>query len=285
MAKIYDCFNFFNELDILELRLNILYEYVDHFVIVESSVTHTGEQKPFYFEDNKERFSKFLDKIIHYKVYDTPSNFLNLSPSEDNTVSMINRFIETQTNRFNRSYQSDYGRDFFQKECVRRPLVDCDDEDIIMISDADEIPNTEILKNLSDLDLENNRYSLNQYMYCYYLNVFKEPTWYGTKLSKYKNVKTLSFNEVRGDEKLTIKIPKGGWHFSFMGGEEMVRKKMLSYSAKDLTSVSVLNSISENIKNDIDPFFRGKLTKVEIDDTYPSYLLKNIDKYENLIKK
>jgi beta-1,4-mannosyl-glycoprotein beta-1,4-N-acetylglucosaminyltransferase len=285
MRKIYDCFNFFNELDILELRLNILYEYVDYFVIVESSVTHTGEQKPFYFEDNKERFSKFLDKIIHYKVYDTPDNFLNLSPSEDNTISMINRFIETQTNRFNRSYQSDYGRDFFQKECVRRPLIDCDDEDIIMISDADEIPNPEILKRLDDLDLENNRYSLNQYMYCYYLNVFKEPTWYGTKLSKYKNVKTLSFNEVRGDEKLTIKIPKGGWHFSFMGGEEMVRKKMLSYSAKDLASVLVLNSISENIKNNIDPFFRGELTKVEIDSTYPLYLLENIDKYENFIKK
>lgn len=285
MGKIYDCFNFFNELDILELRLNILYEYVDHFVIVESSVTHTGEQKPFYFEDNKERFSKFLDKIIHYKVYDTPNNFLNLSPSEDNTISMINHFIETQTNRFNRSYQLDYGRDFFQKECVRRPLVSCDDEDIIMISDADEIPNPEILKNLNDLDLENNRYSLNQNMYCYYLNVFKEPTWYGTKLSKYKNVKTLSFNEVRGDEKLTIKLPKGGWHFSFMGGEEMVRKKMLSYSAKDLASISVLNSITENIKNDIDPFFRGKLNRVDIDDTYPLYLLENIDKYENFIKK
>jgi len=70
-----------------------------------------------------------------------------------------------------------------------------------------------------------------------------------------------------------------------MGGEEMVRKKMLSYSAKDLASVSVLNSISENIKNDIDPFFRGKLTKVEIDDTYPSYLLENLGKYENYIKK
>ena len=104
-------------------------------------------------------------------------------------------------------------------------------------------------------------------------------------MSKYKNVKTLSFNEVRGDEKLTIKLPKGGWHFSFMGGEEMVRKKMLSYSAKDLASVSVLNSITENIKNDIDPFFRGKLIRVEIDGTYPSYLLENIDKYENFIKK
>ena len=53
MSKIYDCFNFFNELDILEIRLNTLYEYVDYFVIVESNLTHSGEQKPFYFEENK----------------------------------------------------------------------------------------------------------------------------------------------------------------------------------------------------------------------------------------
>ena len=78
MAKIYDCFNFFNELDILELRLNILYDYVDYFVIVESSVTHSGQPKPFYLEENKERFAKFWDKIIIFKVVDTPEDFVNL---------------------------------------------------------------------------------------------------------------------------------------------------------------------------------------------------------------
>jgi hypothetical protein len=67
--------------------------------------------------------------------------------------------------------------------------------------------------------------------------------------------------------------------------KKWLEKKMLSYSAKDLASVLVLNSISENIKNNIDPFFRGELTKVEIDSTYPLYLLENIDKYENFIKK
>jgi beta-1,4-mannosyl-glycoprotein beta-1,4-N-acetylglucosaminyltransferase len=284
MGKIYDCFNFFNELDLLEIRLNILYEYVDFFVIVESSVTHTGVDKEFYFENNKDRFSKFLDKIIHFKVFDTPTDFLNLPISDDKTLSDINDFITKQTNRFDRRYQLDYGRDFFQKESVRRPLVMCEDEDIILISDADEIPNPEILKNLEKLDLEKNRYSLNQNMYCYYLNIFKESTWYGTKMSKYKNIKNISFNEIRGDETLTVKLPFGGWHFSFMGGEDMVRKKMLSYSAKDLANNLVLESIPKNIENNIDPFFRGNLTKVEIDDTFPIFIKNNLKKYKHLIK-
>ena len=93
MGKIYDCFNFFNELDILEIRLNVLYEHVDYFVIVESSITHSGEEKPFYFEENKERYSKFLDKIIHYKVYDTPNDFINLNYGEDKCLNDIFNFL------------------------------------------------------------------------------------------------------------------------------------------------------------------------------------------------
>jgi beta-1,4-mannosyl-glycoprotein beta-1,4-N-acetylglucosaminyltransferase len=284
MGKIYDCFNFFNELEILEMRLNILYEYVDYFVIIESSVTHTGLEKEFLFEKNKEKFSKFLDKIILFKVNDTPNNFRDLPETTDDTVKLIYEFISKQTTRFNRDYQPDYGRDFFQKECVRRPLINCDDDDIILISDVDEIPNPDIIINLKDLDLDNNRYSLNQMMYYYYLNVFKESTWYGTKISKYKNIKDLSFNEVRGDESLTIKIPNGGWHFSFMGGPEMVKTKMLSYSARDMANEHILSTIQQNIENNIDPFLRGGLTIVEIDSTYPKYILDNLIKYKHLIK-
>jgi beta-1,4-mannosyl-glycoprotein beta-1,4-N-acetylglucosaminyltransferase len=284
MDKIYDCFNFFNELDILEIRLNTLYEYVDYFVIVESNVTHSGEEKPFYFEENKEKFSKFLDKIILYKVYDTPTDFVNLNFSEDNTLMLINRFIEKQTNRFNRATQPDYGRDFFQKECVRRALVNCSDEDIIIISDADEIPNPEILKNLKNLNLENTIYSLNQITYYYYLNLLKQKDWYGSRISLYKNIKNLSFNEVRGDDSLSKKIDNGGWHFSFQGGKEMVKTKILSYSARDLANNHVLSQLDNNIDNNIDPFFRGTLTPVKIDDTYPNYVLNNLDKFKHMIK-
>lgn len=284
MKKIYDCFNFFNELDILEMRMNILYDYVDYFVIVESSVSHSGIEKEFVFEKNKERFSKFSDKIIFFKVIDTPNNFRNLPETSDDTVKLIYQFIENQTIWFNRDFQIDYGRDFFQKECVRRPLINCNDEDIILISDVDEIPNPEILENLKDLDLENNRYSLNQMMYYYYLNVFKESTWYGTKISKYKNIKNVSFNEIRNNQSLSTRIPNGGWDFSFMGGKEMVKTKLLAYCHNDMVDSNVLENLDTNMENNVDPFFRGGLTTVEIDSTYPKYILDNLEKYKHLIK-
>jgi len=78
MRKIYDCFCFFNELDLLELRFNILDPYVDYFVLSEASVTHTGQPKPYYYEENKKRFAKWEHKIIHLKITDTPDNFTDL---------------------------------------------------------------------------------------------------------------------------------------------------------------------------------------------------------------
>jgi beta-1,4-mannosyl-glycoprotein beta-1,4-N-acetylglucosaminyltransferase len=283
--KIYDCFNFFNELDILELRLNILYDHVDYFVIVESNIKHNGEKKPFYYEDNKQRFFKFSDKIISYKIYDTPDNFSNLCYSDsDSELNKIYDYIINQNNRFNRHNQPDYGRDFFQKESIRRPLVNCNDDDIILFSDADEIPNPEILKSIKNLDLSK-IYSLNQYTYYYYLNVLKQKDWYGTKLLTYENLKNLSLNEIRGDSKLSVKIDNGGWHFSFIGGKEMVKNKLLSYSARDLVNDRVLALIENNISNNIDPFFRSRLTTVDIDGSYPEYILNNLEKYRHLIKQ
>jgi len=283
MNKIYDCFNFFNELDILEMRLNILYDTVDHFVIVESNLTHSGKSKPFYFEENKNRFSKFLDKIISYKVYDNPEDFTKLPITDDEELKKIYGFIRT-TKRFNTENQQDYGRDFFQKESVRRSLINCDDNDIIIISDADEIPNPNLLKKINKLDLENVIYSLNQPMYCFHLNILKELGWQGSKMGYYKNMKKYAFNEIRGDASLSTIISNAGWHFSFMGGEKMVKNKILSYSARDMVDDNVLSNISSNIKNNIDPFFRGSLTKVDIDSSYPEYILNNLQKYQHMIK-
>jgi beta-1,4-mannosyl-glycoprotein beta-1,4-N-acetylglucosaminyltransferase len=283
--KIYDCFNFFNELDILELRLNILYDHVDYFVIVEADETHSGEAKPFYLEENMERFKKFSDKIISHHILDTPSNFNKLSsPGSDIELHRIHNFINNQTNRFNRANQPDYGRDFFQKESVRRALIDCNDDDLILISDADEIPNPAIFKTINGLDLDNSLYSLRQPMYCYYLNMLMDSSWCGSKMGKYKNIKDLSFNEIRGDSSLTNILEQGGWHFSFMGGEEMVRKKITSYSARDMVNPNVLDSISKNIQEDRDVFFRCGLNRVSIGKDHPQYLVENINKYSRMIK-
>jgi len=285
MSKIYDCFNFFNELDILELRLNTLYDHVDYFVIAESDVTHSGESKKFFYEEHRERFSKFADKILNYKILDTPYDFINLPETDEVELKKVYNYIETQTNRFNRSNQPDYGRDFFQKESVRRALVNCKDDDIIMFSDADEIPNSKFLKNIKNLDLEDTLYSLHQPMYCYFLNMLKQSDWYGTKVGLYKNIKDLSLNELRGDESLTVKLPESGWHFSFIGDAEVVREKITAYCHRDMVSHHVYDSVEENIKNGIDVFFRGKLTQVPIDHSYPPHVLENLSKYKHIIKQ
>ena len=289
MRKIYDCFCFFNELDLLELRLNILDPYVDYFVISESSVTHTGVAKPYYFEENKERFSKFLHKIIHLKIEDSPFDFINLPETDTSTpdgecVSDIHYYIRTQTNAFDRKTQTHYGRDFYQKECIRRGLINCNDEDIIISSDCDEIPNPEILKNVDEFINDGKFFMFNQTTYYYYLNVLKEKDWKGSRMGLYKNLKKYSYNELRNNNSDKIELQNGGWHFSFMGGAENVKKKIESYSAQEMNNSHVINSIENNINSGTDPFFRSRLTQVSIDSTYPKYLLDNIEQYAHMIK-
>ena len=108
--KIYDCFTFYNELDLLDVRLAELYNHVDYFVIVEANTTFTNRSKPFYFNENKERYSKYFDKIIHVKVEDMPNN---VDP---------------------------WANEEFQRNQIMRGLTDATETDIIMVSDVDEIP-------------------------------------------------------------------------------------------------------------------------------------------------
>ena len=115
---VFDCFQFFNELNLLELRLNTLDPVVDFFVITESTVTFSGELKPLYYLENKNLFSKFHHKIIHIVVDDTPN---------DGSVSA-------------------FDRDAYQKTARSRGLKNCSKNDVIIYSDLDEIPNPEKIR-------------------------------------------------------------------------------------------------------------------------------------------
>jgi beta-1,4-mannosyl-glycoprotein beta-1,4-N-acetylglucosaminyltransferase len=176
----------------------------------------------------------------------------------------------------------EYGRDFFQKECIRRGLINCADDDIIISSDCDEIPNPELLKDLDNILSNAPYFTFNQTTYYYYLNMLKEYNWKGSRMGKYKDLKNYSYNKLRGQD--NFNLLNGGWHFSFMGGPEKVKTKIESYSAQEMNNSHVINNITNNINNGIDPFFRGQLTEVKIDESYPKYLLDNIDKFKHMIK-
>lgn len=149
---IYDCFTYNGEADILEIRLNILDPYVDYFVLCESTQTFSGKAKPLYFEENKNRFKKWKDKIIHFQV--EPKDFPNA-----------------------------FDRAAYQKDAIRVVLgaLECKPEDIIYYGDVDEIwtPQKEEGK-------------LRQLNYCYYLNNRSSEEWQGTNVVKYKNIRNLN---------------------------------------------------------------------------------------------
>jgi beta-1,4-mannosyl-glycoprotein beta-1,4-N-acetylglucosaminyltransferase len=301
--KIYDGFLFFNELDLLEIRLNTLNDVVDQFILVEASVTHQGTPKPFIFEENKDKFSKFLNKIIHIKVDNIPDSFVTLPQiyptnfKEQIIKGIYDDISKTKLfNRFNHN-EMGFGRDFFQKECVKLGMINASDDDVLISSDLDEIPNPEILSRLNEFFEEDAFYTFNQTHYCYYLNMLHyshidnsrnnnteiNTNWKGSRMGAWKQMKNYSLNELRAQN--NNDIMDGGWHFSWMGGIDRVKTKLQSYSHQENNQPHIIDNVDKMLTaNDTIYDFRGdQSTKVEIGSNHPDYLTNNQNKYKHLI--
>ena len=286
---VYDCFQFFNELDILKLRLHIMNPVVDRFVISEATETFSGNPKPLYYEENKEMFAEFADKIIHVVVDDTPPGYT-------------------------------HDRDTFQKNAVGRGLKDCTDEDIIIFSDLDEIPNPEKIKEiLQNFDRTKIYHFAQRLFYCYlnmeevsgsllsYAGEFPEAErtkdgipgrkkWIGSKMCSYSLLKEqkLQLGELRFPERKAcgIRVEDGGWHFGYMGGhgekdvKKRVAEKVRSAAHQEYNKAEVLSDVADRIKDGKDIFGRNaSFVQVEIDETFPEYLRENQEEYAFLILK
>ncbi len=289
MKKIYDAFLFFNELELLELRLNILNDVVDKFVIVESTKTFSSKNKPLFFDENKSMFNKFKDKIIHVVIDDTPSSFLSInyiqSPNTDEEIlkNKILKYVDDSPGW--PRHETQWGVETFQRESIIKGLVDCSDDDIVVISDVDEIPNPiELYKIKQTEGLSENVFNFYQNMYYYYINMLKEKNWSGPKVCSWKKLKEISLNSLRQNKHTTDSIANGGWHFSFMGGESKIIEKLEAYAHQEYNTPYYKENIKNNILSNKDPFFRGGLTLVQIDETYPKYILDNLDRYKHMIK-
>ena len=128
--KVYDCFTFFNELDLLEIRLNELYNSVDYFVIAEANMSHSGKPKDYVLEENWERFKPFQDKIRYLKIDDFPVT------------------------------HNSWVREKFQRDALSRGFTDMQSDDLIIISDLDEIPRAEIIDMIKEDENKYERYVL-----------------------------------------------------------------------------------------------------------------------------
>ena len=281
--KVFDSFIFFNELELLEMRLNILDDVVDYFVLTESPFTVSGNEKPLYYQENKDMFGKFNDKIVHHITEEIPNDFNHMLEKSKFHVAykdpdpygtpMINLPVRFQRALFNRN-NSAFG---IEKAGVT-------DDDLVITSDADEIVNPLLLQDLEWFN-PSNHYVAECRAFYYKLNFLYQEDWMGSRLCTWKHLKNTTIDQHRQDHENAHKIQDAGWHFSFLGNAENFKLKLASYEHTENNTDTVTRNAEEKIESGLDPLGRGQTYKaVPIDDSYPDYITRNQDKYTEFIK-
>jgi beta-1,4-mannosyl-glycoprotein beta-1,4-N-acetylglucosaminyltransferase len=264
--KIFDCITFFDNNFMFDLRYNILKDVVDFFIVCESNYDHKGNKKKINFIRDK-NFDQ--DKIKHF-VLEKPF------PKNANTWQ-------------NQAIQREY-------------LLSCTDlaeqEDYIFFSDPDEIPKPEILINF---ELKKKYGIFMQKCFNYKFNLYNsyESPWEGTRVCKKKNLKSIDFmrqkiksknlkyNFLRIDKEKSIELfNEAGWHFNNIFSVEEISLKLKTFAHTEFidSKYSSTSVIRDKIEKKIDLFERGhSYESIKIDNTYPKYLIENIDKYKKWI--
>ena len=292
--KIFDCFMYFDEEQVLDLRLNVLYQNEDYFVIVESIYNHKGEKRNLLF--NSQKFEKFNDKII-YLVYDKIPQLVEPIKETDNEKEKDGKYI------MNALYRENAQRDF-----ILEGLKSAKKDDLILISDVDEIPKLSSV-NLNQIKNEIILFKQDMFYYKYNLSLpnFK---WTGTKAVKKKNlvspqwlrnVKDRKYPFYRIDTFFSDKkyidikiINDGGWHFSNIKSPEMIEHKLRSYLHHrefDQVSLSIeeINELDKKKQAIYDLRVDKRVNKVgngvNLENfemkKLPNHINDNIDKYKN----
>ena len=281
---VFDCFTFFNELDLLELRLHELDKVVDAFVLVEATHTFQGNKKPLYFYENRERFTQFLPKIIHVAVEENP---FPASP---------------------------WDTEYFQRNAIMRGLTKATDTDMIFISDADEIPCAAAVGRAAQ-SLKNTVFL--QSLFLYYINCrgmrrdwvldkyffrmlaliglphFKMKSneidwWHGTVALPRRMLTTpQAARNARGDYRVFPQVVKpGGWHFSYLGGIEKVRAKLESYAHREFNIAKFRDEAATRAALQKGTFPLDHHLKTELrplTDSYPAFILENLPRFSHWI--
>ena len=227
--KIFDCFMYFDEDVVLDVRLNFLNDYVDKFIIIESEYNHRGEKREPKF--NIKKFEKFKDKIIYILKKDIPFDIEEIDDTDN------------ENEHYRKSIFNASKRENLQRNQILEGLKDSEPNDWVIISDLDEIPN---LENIDFYNIKNKFLFFQQSMMYYKFNLKLDNfTWTGSRACKFKhlkspqwlrNIKTKKFNWWRLDvlfsknKYFDIKFIKdGGWHYSYLKSPEEIKFKLKSY--------------------------------------------------------
>ena len=259
---IYDTFTFFKELDLLEIRLHELSDAVDKFVIVEADRTQSNQPKPFYYEENKERFKEYWDKIIAIKSYGTE------------------RFWDGG----NQWCIDNATRDMVLTEVHYEP------DDLIIIDDSDTIPRSSSIKNYvytGPMRLA----MLESYYYFNCLHYNGTAGWSASQLWRYKDIPNRA-SQIRAFMPGLVDgiVPDAGWHFSYVGGIEAIQEKIRAGSHwKECGTPEFLDTghLAQVMAAGSDLFNRADYNTITVplDERFPKYLIENRDRFRNYIKE
>ena len=266
MNKIFDCITFFSENFMTNLRFEVLKDEVDYFVICESIFDHKGNKKKINFNLKNNTYKNKIIHLIHDKPFHSKNN--------------------------------EWQNQAEQREYIFNGLKLADEDDYIMFSDPDEIPNPITLRNLN---LKKKFGIFLQNMYCYKFNIFNqyESPWEGTRVCKKRNLKSIDYMR----QKIVLKNLKqpfwkiykeksidifknGGWHFNSLLTPEEISLKLKTFAHTEFAKpeYSDVNIIKQNIQQKKDLFKRNlTYTAVELDNTFPKYILENKEELSSWI--
>lgn len=257
-GKVYDCFTFFNEFELLEIRLNELNDVVDYFVLVEMDETFQGKPKPLLFKENQHRFEKFLHKIIYVGVTER---------------------IEVHNNPWE--------REKFQRDQIMRGLRQCSDDDVVLVSDLDEILSHQAIPRIADALNHNWIVACQLSFYVYFLNAKERNNGNVRPFAmRYRDMKNKSIDDLR--KHYIFHIPHSpsqpphvvyntGWHFCSMGGLPRFIQKLDAWSHTPQNTPSITPEWKTQAF--IDNSVKYSCEIVEIDQSYPQFVLDNLDSF------
>jgi hypothetical protein len=267
--KIYDCFTFFNEFELLELRLRELYDHVDYFVLVEANRTFQNNFKPLYYADRNRQFDQWKDKIIYVPVTDMPTD------------------------------TDPWGRERHQRDAILRGLPNADADDIVMIGDADEIPRPETVQRLrtSASSVWGFRMPLFNFKYNYMMVTQDLYSVWSGAVRRHALTSPEDFRRMRhalngfplnhSDGTVEI-VEHAGWHFTYLGTEDFARSKIQSFAHDETNRPEILDQldIEDSIQRGVGIIRTNedyRFVPVVLDEYFPKTVVNNCEQFADQI--